>query len=220
MEEAERMIAFTNNSGPLFIIGTVGISMFGDTTIGLLLLVTHILACISVGFIFRFWKRKNTTISITSAYKKLSTNEKIDFSNLGEVLSKAILSSIQTILMIGGFVVLFSVILSIMQNSKILNILSFLVYPILNILGINNFDFATGFISGIFEVTNGLMQISTIPCKNISINIIISSFILGFGGFSVLLQVYSIISKSKISIKPYFIGKLLHGTVAAIYTFL
>lgn len=29
--EAERMIAFTNNSGPLFIIGTVGIVLFGNT---------------------------------------------------------------------------------------------------------------------------------------------------------------------------------------------
>ena len=36
-QEAERMLAFTNNSGPLFIIGTVGISLFGDTTIGIIL---------------------------------------------------------------------------------------------------------------------------------------------------------------------------------------
>ena len=50
-EEAERMLAFTNNSGPLFIIGTVGITLFGNTTIGVLLLITHILACISVGII-------------------------------------------------------------------------------------------------------------------------------------------------------------------------
>lgn len=31
--EAERLLAFTNNSGPLFIIGTVGITMFGYTLI-------------------------------------------------------------------------------------------------------------------------------------------------------------------------------------------
>ena len=55
-EECERLLAFTNNSGPLFIIGTVGIKMFGSSTIGFLLLVTHILACISVGICFRFWK--------------------------------------------------------------------------------------------------------------------------------------------------------------------
>ncbi len=55
-EECERLLSFTNNSGPLFIIGTVGISMFGNSTIGFLLLITHILACLTVGFLFRFWK--------------------------------------------------------------------------------------------------------------------------------------------------------------------
>ena len=54
-EEGERLLTFTNNSGPLFIIGTVGISLFGNTTIGLLLFVTHLLSCLTVGFIFRFW---------------------------------------------------------------------------------------------------------------------------------------------------------------------
>ncbi len=39
--EAERLIAFTNTSGPLFIVGAVGIGMFNSQRIGLLLLLTH-----------------------------------------------------------------------------------------------------------------------------------------------------------------------------------
>lgn len=46
--EAERLIAFTNSSGPMFIIGAVGTGMFGDEKIGLLLLITHFLASITV----------------------------------------------------------------------------------------------------------------------------------------------------------------------------
>ena len=57
-EECERLIAFTNNSGPLFIVGTVGSSLLSNSKIGFLLLFTHILACITVGFLFRFWKYK------------------------------------------------------------------------------------------------------------------------------------------------------------------
>ena len=57
-EEAERLIAFTNNSGPLFIIGTVGIGLFKDTNTGILLFITHILACLTVGFLFRWWKSR------------------------------------------------------------------------------------------------------------------------------------------------------------------
>ena len=66
-EECERLLSFTNNSGPLFIVGTVGISMFGNSTIGLLLLVTHILACITVGIIFRFWKSGKTSSDYISS---------------------------------------------------------------------------------------------------------------------------------------------------------
>ena len=65
-------------------------------------------------------------------------------------------------------------------------------------------------------MTNGVKKVSLIGNSNI--NIIVSAFLLGFGGISVLLQVYSIISKSNISIKPYFYGKLLQGIIASIIT--
>ena len=36
--EAERLLSFTNNSGPLFIIGTIGVSMFGNTLIRIIII--------------------------------------------------------------------------------------------------------------------------------------------------------------------------------------
>lgn len=84
--EAERLLAFTNNSGPLFIVGTVGISLFADTTTGFLLLITHILACITVGILFRFWKKDDIPSSVHS--KADSSCEIVQFSNLGEILAR------------------------------------------------------------------------------------------------------------------------------------
>lgn len=218
--ESERLLAFTNNSGPLFILGTVGVSLFGNTLIGFLLLLTHILACISVGILFRFWK-KNKNSNFSNLKININNNKQlVNFSNLGEVLGKSITSSISTIVMIGGFVVLFSVVLSILKNSNIIELLAHIIFPFFRLFGIQDFKFCTSFISGILELTNGVMSISTILCKNISINIILTSFLLGFAGISILLQVYSIIAKSNISIKPYIVGKLLHGLFAALYTFL
>ena len=225
-EEAERMLAFTNNSGPLFILGTVGIMLFGNSTIGFLLLFTHILASLSVGIIFRFWKKNNSN---NIKYSKKTTNsnntyntnkEEVNFSNLGDILGKSIYSSIKTIVIIGGFVVLFSVVLSILKNSNIISILAHILYPFLKCFGIDNINFSISLINGFLELTNGVFLVSSIACKEISINIIICAFLLGFGGISIMLQVWSIIAKSNISIKPYFIGKLLHGILAALYTFL
>ncbi len=54
--EAERMLAFCNNSGPAFILGVVGAGVFGNGMAGLLLYLTHLLASLCVGVLFRFYK--------------------------------------------------------------------------------------------------------------------------------------------------------------------
>ena len=93
--------------------------------------------------------------------------------------------------MIGGFVVLFSVIISILENSNLLKVLGILLYPILDLFNMPH-EFANGILSGIIELTNGLKTISTIPIKEYTITIILSSMLLGFGGISILLQVLSL----------------------------
>lgn len=219
--ECERLLSFTNNSGPLFIIGTVGILMYQNTTIGILLFITHLLGCISVGFIFRFWKRNDNFKSYNKKkdYNYLSDKNNANFANLGEVLAESITNSISTILLIGGFVVIFSSVISILKASGILNILCASITPIFNILHIDS-NFISGILTGFLEITNGIQSISSIACKNFSINLVITAFLLGFGGISVFLQVFSITSKTDLSIKPYIYGKLLHGLFAAFYTFL
>ena len=145
--------------------------------------------------------------------------QNITVSNLGEVLGTSIQSAISTILMIGGFVVLFSVIISILNVSGITDLVCILLEPVCRFLGISSKIIASVF-TGLFEITNGINMVSLIKLKNISLNIIVTALLLGFGGFSVLLQVFSIVSKSDLSIKPYVIGKILHGIFAAVYTFL
>lgn len=216
-EECERLLSFTNNSGPLFIIGTVGISMFGNSTIGLLLFITHLLSCITIGFIFRFWK-KNLFPSKKVKFNSYEVTD-INFSNLGKIISDSIYKSISTIVMIGGFIVLFSVIISIFKYSKLLSVVTFCISPYFKVIGIPS-TFVAPFLTGIIEITNGIALISNIHIKAISINIILTSFLLGLGGISIFLQVYSIVSKTDLSIKPYIIGKILQALFSAIYTFI
>lgn len=127
------------------------------------------------------------------------------------------MNAINTVTMIGGFVILFSVIISILNNSGLLNVVSHMFYPIFSVLGID-VNFIKPILSGLVELTNGLNSITQINTKSISTTIILSSFVLGFGGLSVILQVLSITSKSDISIKPYIIGKFLQGIIAAFLT--
>ena len=215
-QEAERLLAFTNNSGPLFIIGTVGITLFGSTTIGLLLFVTHMLACITVGIVLRFFDKSST---ISNNYHYNYSNKSVSISSLGEVLGKSITNSISTILMIGGFVVIFSVVISILNQSGILSGVSLMLSPVLCAIGFPT-ELIKPVLAGIVELTNGVSLVANTHIKAISVNIVSASFLLGFGGISVLLQVFSIISKAGLSIKTYAIGKLLQGIFSAIYTYI
>ena len=218
-EECERLLSFTNNSGPLFIIGTIGISMYRSSTIGFLLFISHFLSCIIVGFIFRFWKNKNNKINNkfnTIGY--IQKKNSVSFSNLGEIMAESITKSISTMLLIGGFVVIFSSIISILKTSGLINLFSSILFPILKTFDID-FSFAAPVFTGLLEITTGINSISNIPCKKISQNIIFTSFLLGLGGVSVFLQVFSIVSKSDLSIKPYIYGKLLQSIFSVFITF-
>ena len=218
-EECERLLSFTNNSGPLFIVGTVGISMFGSTTIGILLFITHLLASLTVGFLFRFWKYKPSNNRFRSSGKiDYQQRKTVSISNLGEVIGNSITNSISTIMMIGGFVVLFSVVISILKASHLLALVTVFLEPVFSFCHIPA-SFISPLITGFLEITNGINSISAIHIKNISINIIITAFLLGFGGISVMLQVFSIVAKTDLSMKSYVLGKLLHGIIAAFYTF-
>lgn len=212
--EAERLIAYTNNSGPLFILGTIGIALYNNKRIGIILLISHILASLLVGYCFKFWKKDKFDIN----YRETIFNSKsspIKISNLGEILGNSIKNSISSILLIGGFIVIFSVIISILETSGILIFLSNILYN----FGIPK-DFSISLISGIIELTNGINLSSTLSTSNCTLSILLTSFLLGFGGLSVLLQVFSIINKENISIKPYIYGKFLQSIFSVIFTFI
>lgn len=221
-DEGDRMLAFTNNSGPLFIISFVGISLFGDTKTGLLLLCTHILASITVGILLAKLSAKskqNITKISTKSTHNTSLQPSLTLGNLGGILGKSIQNAISTVLLIGGFVVIFSVIISILNQSHLLDYISSILKPFLNVFGFH-LDFAKPLLSGIIELTNGINMVAEIPIKTISQNIILCAFLLGFGGISVLFQVFSLLVKTDLSMKKYVIGKLMQGFIAAFYTFL
>lgn len=150
---------------------------------------------------------------------KSTTNETVTFSSLGEILGNSIKNATSTILLIGGFVVIFSVLISILNQSQILSGLSNLVSPALSYIGIPS-ETVKPLLSGIVELTNGVSLLSNTTVTSYSVLLPLSAFLLGFGGFSVLLQVFSIISKNGLSIRKYAYGKLLQGILATFYTIL
>jgi len=247
--EAERLLAFTNNSGPLFIIGAVGTGMYGSPAIGIFLYICHLLACITVGFLFRFYRNEDGKAS-GGRYRSICKSSNLQGLNkvqvsekqlkkrkllnefktrliegnasrpdFGTLLGNAVRDSVSTVLSVGGFIVIFSVIISLLNETGIIRTVADTLMKILpqqyrqkEFTGI-----FSGLLSGMLEITTGSEQISR--CLSIPLNIKLSaaSFIIGWAGLSVHSQVMSMVAGTDINTRPYLFGKLMQGLISAVY---
>ena len=189
--ECERLMAFSNNSGPLFIMGTVGLSIFKSQRAGVILYICHILSALTVGIIFKFYKREES-----AAF--LKEKNPAEQKSLGEIYKFAMSDSIKSIALVSGTVLFFSVILNITADLLPIGIFSdFLV-----LLG---------------EVTSGIKRVSASQL-DFTRKLLLSALSVGFAGISVHLQVIGIAFGNGISLKPYLMGKLMHAIFAVLYT--
>ncbi|WP_342041691.1 sporulation integral membrane protein YlbJ [Bacillus sp. OTU2372] len=225
--EAERLVSFTNSSNPLFIFSAVAVGFFNNPKIGLLLAAAHYLGNICVGIIMRFYGKETPEESlddrkkfkIRNALSVLHQTRIKDNRPIGKLLGDAVNSSIQTLLMIGGFIILFSVINKLLYQLHITAILAKTIEWLLSSLSLPDI-LSIPFISGLFEITMGSQLISQVQDATLLQKAIVASFILAFSGFSIQAQVASILAQTDIRFKPFFIARILQGIFAAFFALL
>jgi sporulation integral membrane protein YlbJ len=221
--EAERLLTFTNNSGPLFIMGAVAVGMFKLPRAGYLLYLSHIAACITVGLIFKHYKKQSGRNQTARA--KMSDSIKIELQrirnsniNAWTLFGECIKNALMTVLNIGGFIIFFSVLINILLASGIISSMSNLPSDFFSRTGLDS-KTIEGALCGIFEITTGANLINLSP-SDLKIKLCFVSLIIGWAGISVHTQVMSIVSTCDIRVKPYIIGKALQGMISAVYTFI
>ncbi|NEU03302.1 MULTISPECIES: sporulation integral membrane protein YlbJ [Clostridium] len=206
----ERLLNIASNGSPLFIVGAVGTSMLLNPKIGYLLLLSNMLSCIAMAFVLPNKIKSNKNLYTNKIFTNVASNHSV---NLGQSFMAAVEDAIKTSLSIGGFIVIFSVLIGIINDSVLFNTV---VNKLSNISNIP-LDVLKGISLGILELTNGCNIIAngTLSLNN---KLILISFLIGFSGISITSQVYSIISKFNVSIKKYLFLKLIQGAISAFFT--
>ncbi|MDC3416498.1 sporulation integral membrane protein YlbJ [Aquibacillus sp. 3ASR75-54] len=225
--EAERLVSFTNASNPLFIIAAVSVGFFHNEKLGILLAICHYLGNALVGVCMRFYgknppessKKKPSKLSILKAFKELHKTRIEDKRPFGKILGDAVVNSVQTLLMIGGFIIMFSVFTKLIQEFGIADIFATGLAYLLNLIGLPS-ELALPMFSGLFEITLGAQLISESSVTSLLPQVVVLSFILAFNGFSVQAQVASILAETDIRFAPYFFARILHGIFASILAIL
>lgn len=204
-----KMCSFCSTSGPLFIIGTVGVGMLYSKTAGVIIFVCHFLGAILNGILWRnYCGGKNTII----ANPPIKLEEK-----RGDLLNYTITNSVISIAVVGGFISLFCMFVDIGINTGVLEVISqILNYP-LQLLGIDS-AYSLPLTTGIVEITRGSLEISRVMLSHDFMLILIAALI-SFGGISTHLQSLAFLGKHGIKYSFLLFTKITQAIISGVITY-
>ena len=195
-KEASKILCFTFFSNPLFIINTVGIMFLNNKKLGFLILISHILGNIILGFIVRNFNKSPRVYNNINIKKSLNSfSDNINNTNLFYCLLASIKESIKVLTVVFGTITSFLIITSIVNHTFNLSA---------------NFNML---LTSILEVTSGLKAISLLNV-NMYNKALLSVFFISFGGLSVHAQIMNLLIKKDIPYLAFLVSRISHAFIS------
>jgi sporulation integral membrane protein YlbJ len=202
--EGQFLLNMCNNASPMFIMGYIAITQLKLPHIKYALFViiygSAILSALTIRYLTRLWKRETSlerSDLVTITEQKRAASSRFSFA----LLDSSIMNGFEIVTKIGGYIILFSILAQIINE----------VGP--------DISFYKAFLMGIFEITTGISQI----CKagiDQNTKIVLVAVLTSFGGFSGMAQTKSVLGDSRLSMKSYFIVKLLNAGISLLFALL
>ena len=178
-KEAEYLSYITHSINPLFVIHAVGIGIFNDIKVGIILIFLQFISNITKAFIFK-----------SKFNKKSKINTNANHNNIVNNFKNSINTSINSLLIIFGVIVMFNILITLITNIFNFN-------SIINTI-----------ISITLEITSGILKLKSLNI-NYVLKIIICYLTLNFGGICIHMQSLSISKNKKISYLKYLIFRII-----------
>lgn len=231
--EGERLLAFTNTADPLFMIGAVAVGMFKSPAVGGLLALAHYISSFLVGVIFKLWGRKAEREEIREvqpspplavrgnifarAFHEMVASRQEDGRAFGQIMRDGVVESMQTLIMICGFIVFFAVLIEVLRVSGMITLIGAPIAFVYHLFGING-GLVPPTIAGALEIDVGTAQTVTVTAAPLLQKLALVSGIIAWSGLSVHAQVASVLTQTDIRMRPYFLARFLHAALAAALT--
>jgi len=235
--EGERLVSFTTSSDPIFLLGAVSVGFFHDASLGLILALSHYGGGLIIGLLMSFHGRKEDSTDaagivlpksaeqgmrarIRTAFSSMAEARRRDGRNLGELLKGAVQSSLNLIIVVGGLVVFFNVLMEVLERAGIMA--SFFMYTgyMLDSIGFPA-GLSQALVNGLFEVTIGARSAGSAGTSlPLHFKVAAAAFILSWGGLSVHAQVASILNGTGLRYLPFMAARALHAVLASVLVLL
>lgn len=237
-EEGERLVSFTTSSDPIFMIGAVSVGFFHNAAIAPVLVIAHYASAFIVGVLMRFHGSSGTIPSapasdahllssgerrknrVARAIRAMHEARLADGRPLGELLRQAVASSLRLIIIVGGLVVFFSVIMELLVQTGALGQLYRFTEHLLQLAGLPS-AVSHSLVGGLFEVTLGAKEAgaagSAVP---LPYKVAAAAFVLSWGGLSVHAQIMSVLSHTPLRYGPFLLARVIHALIAPVLVLL
>lgn len=195
-QEGQYLLSFTNNISPMFIISYVVWQNLKDTSRTMPALLILILSPILCSFLFRIYYRPGARIH-SSEYPPLPK------AAAASLMDSCIMNGFETITKVGGYIMLFSILIALLQKLPLDHFLfSLLLLPSL-------------------EMTNGIPLLCVSPLSADAC-FVLSLALTSFGGWCSVAQTRSMVQGARLPITPYIIEKLITTLVTSLlaYTYI
>ncbi|RAP77052.1 sporulation integral membrane protein YlbJ [Paenibacillus montanisoli] len=235
--EGERLVAFTTTSDPIFLIGAVSVGFFHNVALAPVLAAAHYGGGLIIGLLMRFHDRnekpskssgsdsgKNAGKSkrrsrLTEAIHAMHTARIMDGRTIGVLLQDAIQAALRLMIVVGGLVVVFSVIMELLRQAGGIEVLAQGIRAILSLIHVPS-ALSDAVVNGIFEVTLGARSAGTASGSGLIHQAAIAAFILSWGGLSVHAQIASLLSHTNLRYRPFILARLVHGCISTALIYL
>lgn len=222
--EGERLLSFTSNASPLFMLGAVSVGMYQNASLGPLIAVIHYLSNFLCGILLKFlFPQKSPPAQSTGRilYRALSSfaaSTQLQTRGFGQIFGETIRNAGLTLLTIGSFITFFSVLTGVLQAAGIFSLLMRILAPLAALLGLDIY-LVRGILYGFFEITIGIEEVSH-STSSILTQLLVIEAILAWNGLSIQAQITGILTDSDLRPTPYIITRIIQMPLAMGITYL
>lgn len=195
LAEAKYLLSFCNNASPAFIISYIVFQNLGNEKLLLPSLVILMGSPILVSFLFRLFVQKPRQKDLNRKNRKSRSAGCTVYSE--NLMDTCIMNAFEMITKVGGYILLFSVLLSIAQIVTTSN-------PLYRCLLLPS-----------LEMTNGISLLRTTVFSEPA-RFFLSMICASFGGWCAAAQTHCMIARTGLSVKPYIAQKLLTAMVTSL----
>jgi hypothetical protein len=193
--------------------------MLGVPEAGVYLAATHYLGALLTGVIFGLFRRRSQEpvvrpkINLRYACSQFR-EDMMKCPSAGVLMADAVEKAMMLMLRVGGYVILFSVIMQMLSVTGVLGLLTTIYSPLAKLIGVNPGGVSAMILGGL-EMTAGCAKVAAAGLP-LSIGLPILASVIAFSGLCVHMQTHAICAAVNLKPKGFGLAKMLHGTLSSL----